>query len=173
MRHPKPTTTGLYQSQPTTSQSLANSNYGSTFDDFDYSDPYNDFSNTYSRANDNDYIAPRSGSNITVDELRKTDDYRGLYNSQIEEDYGRSLDSETKYRNAQIEDMQGFDYMGAGSLAIQGLGTAMEMGLYGDRKDYIKNANRGLEQNIQFAKEDQRDKQARNANLQTTFGRNG
>ena len=161
MRHPKPTTTGLYQSQPTTSQSLANSNYGS-IDDFDYNDPYDDFSNTYSRAvND---IVPNSGSSITVDELRNGGS-GGLY-----DDY---LKSETELRNAQIEELQGFDYMGAGSLAIQGLGTAMEMGLYGDRKDYIKNANKGLEQNIQFAREDQQDKQARNANLQTTFGRNG
>jgi len=75
-------------------------------------------------------------------------------------------------RDAQIEELQGFDYMGAGSLAMQGIGTAMQMGLYGDRKDYMENTNAALEQNMQNAEESHNTRQANTASYGSAFSSN-
>jgi len=79
---------------------------------------------------------------------------QGLYNDMMTE---------------QIKDMQGFDYMGASSLGFQGLGTAMQMGLYGDRKDYMQNVNAGLEQNLQNAEETHNTQMANTASYGSAF----
>ncbi len=102
---------------------------------------------------------------------------KGLYqdgskmnqNDLFQQQYGDSLVSETALRDAQIEELQGFDYMGAGSLAMQGIGTAMQMGLYGDRKDYMENVNAGLEQNLQNAEESHNTRQANTASYGSAF----
>jgi len=102
---------------------------------------------------------------------------KGLYqdgsamnqNDLFQQQYGDSLVSETALRNAQIEDLQGFDYMGAGSLAMTGIGTAMQMGLYGDRKDYMSNTNAALEQNTQNAEESHNTRQANTASYGSAF----
>ena len=87
----------------------------------------------------------------------------------LDQRYGDALQSETDLRNAQIADLGSTDWMGAASLGMQGIGTAMQMGLYGDRKDYMKNTNEALEQNMAIAQDDYDTKKATTESYGSAF----
>ena len=125
------------------------------FDTMNVTPQLNDFQT--SQANQNNWTYEQALSSPT--------DKGGMY----EQAYMDNLTSETALRDAQITDLQGFDYMGAGSLAMQGLGTAMQMGLYGDRKDYMKNVNSSMEQNMRNAQESHDTRQANTASYGSAF----
>ncbi len=136
------TSAGMYQSGASTDNLL---DYDTRDQGMSYNDPYSG-----------------SGSIVGIE-----DQNAGLYNA-----YENSLNSETALRNAQIDDLQGFDWMGAGGLAMSGVNTAMEIGLYGDKKDYMENANKAMDQNLQNAEEDFNTRQTNKSNYGSTFSRN-
>jgi len=71
-----------------------------------------------------------------------------------------------------LKDAQGFDWMGATNVGLQGLNTAMQVGMYGDQKDYMQNVNAGLEQNMRNAQATHDNRVTQQKNLGSTFSRN-
>jgi len=71
-----------------------------------------------------------------------------------------------------LKDAQSFDWLGAGNVAAQGVNTIMEVGLYGDKKDYYKNVNKGLEQNLTNAQATHDNRATQQKNLGSAFSRN-
>ncbi len=65
-----------------------------------------------------------------------------------------------------------FDWMGAANTGMQGANLAMNIGLYGDKKDYYENVNKGLEQNLTNAQATHDNRAKQQTNLGSTFSRN-
>ena len=82
----------------------------------------------------------------------------------------RNMD--TALKGQQLADAQAFDWMGAANVGFQGLNTAMQVGMYGDQKDYMKNVNAGLEQNMSNAQATHDNRETQQQNLGSTFSRN-
>ncbi len=73
---------------------------------------------------------------------------------------------------AGIKDANSFDWMGAANVGLQGANTLMEIGMYGDKKDYMQNVNAGLEQNMKNAQATHDNRATQQQNLGSTFSRN-
>ncbi len=145
---PQPVTASSFnRNQPTTSQSLANSNYGS-IDDFDYSDPYNDI----------------GGYQPPVNELKNP----VVTNPVNELERGQKLENDILQEKLNNMGTSWNDWANIGMGAI---GTGMEMSMFGDKKDYLKNSNRALELQTANANEAHQTKMANNASYGSAFGR--
>jgi len=71
-----------------------------------------------------------------------------------------------------ISDMDAFDWAGYAGAGMQGLDTAMQMGLYGDKKDRLQLGNDALKQNMTMAQGTYDNRAAQQQNLGSTFSRN-
>ena len=92
--------------------------------------------------------------------------------SAAEQNYADNLAMDTKLKEQNLLDAQAFDWMGAANVGFQGLNTAMEVGMYGDKKDYMNNVNKGLEQNMRNAQATHDNRATQQQNLGSTFSRN-
>ena len=68
-----------------------------------------------------------------------------------------------------IKNANSFDWMGGANTVMSGLNTAMQVGMYGDRKDYMKNVNKGLEQNMRNAQQSHDTRQKNTASYGSAF----
>ena len=83
-----------------------------------------------------------------------------------------SRNASTALDQEMLKQAQGFDWMGAANVGFQGLNTAMQVGMYGDQKDYMQNVNKGLEQNMKNAQATHDNRATQQQNLGSTFSRN-
>ncbi len=175
---------------------------GGRNDDFDFSDPYGDtagyqapvipapppvpdfnYTNnpSYFRTSENDapVYDPFSwgdyGQNANSAVLKKgfnTDGSKMTPEQLATQSLTDSRNMDTAIKEQVLLDSQSFDWMGTANVGLQGLNTAMEVGMYGDKKDYMKNVNKGLEQNMRNAQATHDNRATQQQNLGNTFSRN-
>jgi len=97
------------------------------------------------------------------------DSIQNVSTSGLEQSMTNANNSYTAMLDEQIKDMQSFDTMGAVGLGMQGLGTAMQMGMYGDKKDYLSGSVSALEQATANSEEAHNQKMANTASYGSAF----